>query len=45
METPAIALTIPDAQQLPPSLLSNIEAGFKSAFEQAEKWRNQALTI
>lgn len=40
-----ITITIPDAQQLPPSLLSNIETGFKSAFEQAEKWRQQAMAI
>jgi hypothetical protein len=40
-----ITITIPDAQQLPPSLLSNIELGFKSAFEQAEKWRQQAMSI
>jgi hypothetical protein len=40
-----ITLTIPDAQQLSASLLSNIESGFKSAFEQAEKWRNQALAL
>jgi len=45
MKTPLITLAIPDAQSLPPSLLSNIETGFKSAFEQAEKWRNQALSI
>jgi len=45
MTNTTITLAIPGAQQLPQSLLSNIEAGFKSAFEQAEKWRNQALAI
>ncbi len=45
--TPAaeIAIVVPEREQLPPSLLSNIETGFKSAFEQAEKWRTQALAI
>lgn len=41
----AIAIVVPEKDQLPPSLLSNIETGFKSAFEQAEKWRTQALAI
>lgn len=45
MSNTTITLAIPDAQSLPPSLLSNIETGFKSAFEQAEKWRNQALAL
>jgi len=45
MNETSITIQIPDAQQLPASLLSNIEAGFKSAFEQAEKWRQQALSI
>lgn len=41
----SIVITIPEKDSLPPSLLSNIEQGFKAAFEQAEKWRQQALTI
>jgi hypothetical protein len=41
----AIAIVVPEREQLPPSLLSNIEAGFRPAFEQAEKWRVQALAI
>ena len=41
----AISIVVPEKDQLPPSLLSNIETGFKSAFEQAEKWRTQALSI
>lgn len=43
----SVQLVIPDDAKklLPPSLLSNIEEGFKSAFEQAEKWRQQALAI
>lgn len=44
-ENTAIAIVVPEKDQLPPSLLSNIETGFKSAFEQAEKWRTQALAI
>lgn len=40
-----VALTIPEQANLPASLLSNIETGFKAAFEQAEKWRQQALAI
>jgi hypothetical protein len=44
-ENTAIAIVVPEKDQLPPSLLSNIETGFKSAFEQAEKWRVQALAI
>ena len=44
-ENTAIAIVVPEKDQLPPSLLSNIETGFKSAFEQAEKWRAQALAI
>ena len=44
-ENTAIAIVVPEKDQLPPSLLTNIEAGFKSAFEQAEKWRTQALAI
>lgn len=43
--TAEIAIVVPEREQLPASLLSNIEAGFKSAFEQAEKWRVQALAI
>jgi len=41
----SIALTIPNADQLPPSMLSNIRDGFQSAFEQAESWREKALAI
>jgi hypothetical protein len=41
----SIALTIPNADQLPPSMLSNIRDGFQSAFEQAEQWREKALAI
>jgi hypothetical protein len=44
-ENTAIEIVVPEKDQLPPSLLSNIETGFKSAFEQAEKWRTQALAI
>jgi len=44
-ENTAIAIVVPEKDQLPPSLLSNIESGFKPAFEQAEKWRTQALAI
>lgn len=43
--TAAITIVVPEKDQLPPSLLSNIESGFKPAFEQAEKWRTQALAI
>lgn len=38
-------LIIPGAEHLAPSLLSNIEAGFRDAFAQAEKWRAQAMAI
>ena len=38
-----IAITIPNAEALPPSMLSNIREGFQSAFEQAEAWREKAL--
>jgi hypothetical protein len=41
----SIALTIPNADQLPPSMLSNIRDGFESAFAQAEQWREKALAI
>lgn len=44
-ENTAIAIVVPEREQLPPSLLSNIETGFRPAFEQAEKWRTQALAI
>lgn len=44
-ENTAIEIVVPEREQLPPSLLSNIETGFKAAFEQAEKWRVQALAI
>jgi hypothetical protein len=40
-----IAIIVPEREQLPASLLSNIETRFKDAFEQAEKWRVQALAI
>lgn len=43
--TAEITIVVPEKDQLPPSLLSNIESGFKPAFEQAEKWRTQALAI
>ncbi len=43
--TAEIAIVVPEREQLPPSLLSNIETGFRPAFEQAEKWRTQALAI
>lgn len=43
--TAAIAIVVPEREQLPPSLLSNIETGFKESFAQAEKWRTQALAI
>ena len=43
--TAAIEILVPEREQLPISLLSSIEAGFKPAFEQAEKWRVQALAI
>jgi len=39
-----LALVIPESN-LPPSLLSSIEAGFKDAFAQAERWREKALAI
>ncbi len=41
----SIALTIPNAEALPPSMLSNIREGFQDAFAQAEKWREKALAI
>ena len=40
-----IAITIPNAEALPPSMLSNIREGFQSAFEQAEAWREKALAV
>ena len=43
--TAEITIVVPEKDQLPPSLLTNIESGFKPAFEQAEKWRTQALAI
>jgi colicin import membrane protein len=43
--TGAIALTIPNAEVLPPSMLSNIRDGFAEAFAQAEQWREKALAI
>ena len=45
MTTTEITIVVPEKDQLPQSLLSNIETGFKAAFEQAEKWRTQALAI
>lgn len=44
-ENTAIEIVVPEREQLPPSLLSNIELGFKDSFAQAEKWRVQALAI
>jgi hypothetical protein len=41
----SIALTIPNAEALPPSMLSNIREGFQDAFNQAEQWREKALAI
>jgi hypothetical protein len=41
----SIALTIPNAEALPPSMLSNIREGFQDAFAQAESWREKALAI
>lgn len=43
--TAEITIVVPEKDQLPPSLLSNIETGFKESFAQAEKWRTQALAI
>lgn len=43
--TAEIAIVVPERDALPPSLLSNIETGFKPFFEQAEKWRAQARAI
>jgi len=44
-ENTAIAIVVPERDALPPSLLANIETGFRKAFAQAEKWRVQALAI
>lgn len=44
-ENTTIAIVVPEREQLPPSLLANIETGFREAFAQAEKWRVQALAI
>lgn len=41
----AITIVVPEREQLPPSLLSNIEAGFSASFQQAELWREKALAI
>jgi hypothetical protein len=41
----SIALTIPNAEALPPSMLTNIQEGFQDAFDQAESWREKALAI
>lgn len=41
----SIALTIPNAEALPPSMLTNIQEGFQDAFAQAESWREKALAI
>jgi len=41
----AIILAIPERDALPPSLLANIETNFVGFFTQAEKWRQQALSI
>lgn len=43
-ETTTIELLVPD-KELPPSLLTSIEAGFKDAFAKAETWRQKALAI
>lgn len=43
--TNTITLTIPNAEVLPPSMLSNIREGFAEAFAQAEQWRGKALSI
>lgn len=39
-----LTLVIPETN-LPPSLLSSIEAGFKDAFAQAERWREKAMAV
>ena len=39
----ALTIIVPGAESLPPSLLANIEEGFRDSFAQAEKWRLQAL--
>lgn len=44
MTQEAITLQITEPN-LPPSILSSLEQGFKASFEQAEKWRIQALAI
>ena len=41
----AITLAIPERDALPPSLLANIETAFVGFFSEAEKWRQQALSI
>lgn len=41
----ALTIIVPGAESLPPSLLANIEEGFRDSFAQAEKWRLQALAI
>ena len=41
----SIALTIPNSEALPLSMLNNIRDGFESAFAQAESWREKALAI
>ncbi len=45
LTTTTIALTIPNAEALPASMLSNIHEGFQAAFEQAEAWREKALAV
>ena len=40
-----LTIIVPGADSLPPSLLVNIEEGFRDSFVQAEKWRQQALAI
>jgi hypothetical protein len=42
---PSFAIAIPERDALSPSLLVNIEAGFKDSFAQAEAWREKALAI
>lgn len=39
------ALAIPHAESLAPSMLSSIREGFAQAFDQAESWRQKAMSI
>ena len=45
MTTQTNEITLCIDRDLPPSLLSNIELGFRTAFENAERWRVKALAI